>query len=191
MITLLDAMERKESAKRIRKLGYVPCSIYGSGVDRNMDIQIEDKEINRFLKSHSIGAKAKVKINASELPCVIKSIQYEPISSKPMHIEFYASSEDRLVKVRVPLKFKGREQLFSNKLVLHILEDEIEIQGVLKNLPEFVELDVSLMKDGSVITMRDIALPEGIRLLSRKDEVVVRAAEASQPTLPDQNELAV
>lgn len=70
---------------------------------------------------------------------------------------------------------------------MNILEDEIEIQGVLKDLPEFVDIDVSLMKDGSVITMGDIALPEGIRLLSRKDEVVVRAAEASQP---EQGEIA-
>lgn len=187
MITLLDAMERKESAKKVRKLGYVPCSIYGPGVEHNMDIQIEGKEINRFLKGHSIGAKTRVKVNASELPCVIKSIQYEPISNKPINIEFYASSEDKLVKVRVPFKFKGKEQLFRNNLVLNILEDEIEIQGVLMDLPEFVDIDVSLMKDGSVITMGDIALPEGIRLLSRKDEVVVRAAEVSQP---EQGEIA-
>jgi len=187
MITLLDAMERKESAKRIRRQGLVPCSIYGPGVERNMDIQIEEKEINRFLKSHSIGAKTKVKINGNELPCVIKSIQYEPLSTKPMHIEFYTSSEDRLVKVKVPLKFKGKEQLSRNNLVLNILKDDIEIEGVLKELPEFVEIDVSLMKDGSVITMGDVALPAGIKLLSKKEEAVLRVAEASQP---EQGEIA-
>jgi len=180
MSALLNAMERKESAKRIRRMGYVPGTVYGPGIGHNLDIQLVGKEINRFLKGHSIGAKTKVKINESELPCVIKSIQYEPISNKPIHIEFYASSEDRLVKVKVPLKFKGKEQLLGNNLILNIIEDEIEIQGVLKDLPEFIDIDVSLMKDGSIITMGDIALPEGIRLLSKKDEVVVRVAEASQ-----------
>lgn len=111
------------------------------------------------MKSHSIGAKTKVKINENELPCVIKDIQCEPISNKPIHIEFYASSEDRLIKVRVPLKFKGKEQISKKNLVLNILEDEIEIQGGLKDLPEFVDIDVSSMKNGSVITMGDIVLP--------------------------------
>ncbi|AUS97064.1 5S rRNA E-loop-binding protein [Clostridium thermosuccinogenes] len=179
MITLLKAMERKECAKKVRKQGYVPCSIYGPGVEHNLEIQIEEKEVNKFLKSHSIGSKTKVKINDSELPCVIKSIDRDSINKRPIHIEFYASSEDKLVKVKVPLKFKGKELLLKNNLVLNINRNEVEIQGILKDLPEFIEVDVSSMEDGSTIAMGDIALPEGIRLLSRKDEIVVQAAVAA------------
>ncbi|MEG6613524.1 50S ribosomal protein L25 [Pseudoclostridium thermosuccinogenes] len=178
MITSLKAMERTDCAKRIRKQGYVPCSIYGPGVERNIDIQIEVKELNRFLKDHFIGSKTKVKINDSELSCVIKNIERDPIIKNPIHIEFYASSEDRLVKVKVPLKFKGKEYLLKNNLVLNINRNEIVIQGILKDLPEYIEVDVSLMKEGSTLVMGDIVLPEGIKLLSRQNEVVVRIAQA-------------
>lgn len=172
MTLLLDATERKESVKKIRRLGYVPGSIYGPGLDKNLEIQLEGKEVNKFLKSHSIGAKAKIKINENEQLCVIKNIQYEHLSNKPIHIEFYASSEDQLVKAKVPIRFKGNELLSKGNLVLNILKDEIELQGILKDLPEFIEVDVSEMADGSVITMGDIVLPEGIRLLSKEDETV-------------------
>mgnify|MGYP000256199224 CR=1 FL=1 len=190
MITTLKATERKESAKRIRKQGYVPGSIYGPGVERNLDIQIVEKELNRFLKTHSIGSKTKVNIGDSELPCVIKNIEHDPINKKPIHVEFYASSENRLVKVKVPLKFVGKENLVKNNLALNISKDEIEIQGILKDLPEFVEVDVSSMKDGSTITMEDIALPEGVKLLSKRDETVVSVVYVVHETGETEQEAA-
>mgnify|MGYP000200167048 CR=1 FL=1 len=179
MTLLLNAMERKEKAKKVRRLGYVPGSIYGPGLSKNIEIQIQENEMCKFLKNHSIGAKTKVKINNSEQLCVVKNIQYDAVSNKPIHIEFYASSEDRLVKSKVPIKFKGNESLSSRNLVLNILKDEIELQGILKDLPEFIEVDVSSMEDGSVITMRDVALPQGVRLMSKEDETAASVTLAS------------
>ena len=179
MTFLLEATERKENVKKVRRQGFVPGSIYGPGLDRNIEIQIEEKYVNKFLKNHSIGAKLKVKVNGNEQLCIVKNIQYEHLSNKPIHIEFYASSEDRLVKAKVPIKFKGNENLSKRNLVLNILKDEIELQGILKDLPEFIEVDVSSMSDGSVIAMRDIVLPEGIRLLSKEDEAAASVTIAA------------
>lgn len=179
MTFLLEATERKESVKKVRRQGFVPGSIYGPGLDRNIEIQIEEKYVNKFLKNHSIGAKLKVKVNDNEQLCVVKNIQYELLSNRPIHIEFYASSEDRLVKAKVPIKFKGNENLSKRNLVLNILKDEIELQGILKDLPEFIEVDVSTMSDGSVIAMRDIVLPDGIRLLSKEDEAAASVTIAA------------
>lgn len=186
MTILLNATKRGESAKKVRRMGYVPGNIYGPGIDSNLDVKFEEKEINKLLKNHSIGAKTRVKINGNELTCVIKSIQHEPISNKPIHIELYTSSENRLVKVVVPIKIKGKEQLVRSNLVLNTLVDKVEIQGVLKDLPEFIEIDVSLMKDGDEITMKDITLPEGIKLLSDENEVVLTAM---RPAQTEQSEL--
>ncbi|WP_027622786.1 50S ribosomal protein L25 [Acetivibrio clariflavus] len=179
MTVLLNATERKEKAKKVRCSGYVPGSMYGPGLEKNIEIQIKENEINKFLKSHSIGAKTKIKVNGTEQLCVVKDIQYDAVSNKPIHIEFYASSEDRLVKSKVPIKFKGNESLSNRNLVLNILKDEVELQGKLKDLPEFIEVDVSSLDDGSIITMRDIALPEGVRLLSREDETAASVTVAS------------
>lgn len=174
----LNAMERTESAKKIRKQGYVPCNIYGPGVEAPLNVQIQEREVNRFLRHHSLGAKTRIKVDGKELFCVVKGIQYENIHSKPIHMEFYASAEDKPVKVKVPLKFKGRELLSRGNLVLSIHEDEIAIQGRLKNLPETVDIDVSTMKEGDVLVMEDIPLPEGVRLLSPKEDLVASVGSA-------------
>lgn len=183
MSNLLIATERKESAKNTRKQGNVPGTVYGPGIGNNLNIQLKGKEIIRFLNKHSIGAKTKLKVNKNNFSCVIKNIQYETLTHKPLHIDFYATSEDGLVKVSVPLRFKGNEQLFRSRLVLNIHKDEVEIQGKLKDLPGFIDVDVSAMKDGSEISLGDIPLPEGIKLLDKKKETVatVTVAEGKAP----------
>jgi len=189
MTVLLNATERSESAKKVRRMGYVPGNIYGPGIDRNLDVQFKESEVNKFLKNHSTGAKTKVRINGDELTCVVKGIQYELMGNKPIHIELYTSSENKLVKVKVPIRIKGKEKLAKSNLVLNTLVDKVEIQGVLKDLPEFIDIDVSLMKEGDEITMGDITLPEGIKLLSGEDEVVLTAIRPSQTDQTEQSEL--
>ncbi|ANW97586.1 5S rRNA E-loop-binding protein [Thermoclostridium stercorarium subsp. thermolacticum DSM 2910] len=178
MGSLIVAEERKLSGRKVRKMGYVPGVIYGPGVKNSMNVQFSQKDMNRFLNEHTTGSKATVMVNGNKHLCVIKEIQYGLINREPIHIDFYASSENSVVKVTVPFKFVGREKLGSNRLVLNILEDEIEIQGALKDLPEFIDIDVSEMTDGSEITMGDIKLPAGVKLLSKKDEIVAKVVKA-------------
>jgi large subunit ribosomal protein L25 len=186
MTVLLNATERKEHAKKVRRFGYIPGNIYGPGVGKNLNIQIDKKEVNKLLQSHALGAKTRVKINEREVPCVIKDVQYAPLVNGPIHIEFYASSEDKVVKVKVPLIFKGKELITKSNLVLNILEEEVEVQGLLKDLPESIDVDISSMKETGEITANDVVLPEGIKLLSRKDEILARVERAA--TLPPQDE---
>jgi len=183
MDTVLNAEERKVHAKKIRRQGWVPGNIYGPGINRNINIQFDGKEINKFLKYRSVGSKTVVNLNKKEFPCVVKEIQYEPITNKPIHIDLYAASEDKQVKVTVPVIFKGKEQLALNNLVLQVLEDEIRIQGALKNLPEFVTVDVASLADGDIITADKLPLPDNVRLLVNSDKVIARitrAVKASQ-----------
>ncbi len=109
---------------------------------------------------------------------MVKDIQYEPITNKPIHIDLYATSEDKQVKVNVPVIFKGKEQLVLNNLVLQVLEDEIRIQGALRNLPEFVSADVASMTAGDIIAAKQVSLPENVRLLVNKDKVIARITKA-------------
>lgn len=178
MDTVLIAHERKERAKKVRRQGWVPGNIYGPGINRNVNIKFEENKINRFLKTHYVGSKTVVNINEKDCPCVIKDIQYEPIIRKPIHIDLYATSEDKRIKVNVPIKFKGKEQLALNNLVLQVLEDEIRLQGALKNLPEFVTVDVAALADGDIVTADKLPLPENVRLLVKPDKVIARITRA-------------
>jgi len=188
MDSVINAAERMESAKKIRKKGGVPGNIYGPGINRNINVRFEEKEINHFLKSHSIGSKTIVNLDNNNLLCVIKSIQYDPISNKPIHIDLYATSEDKQAKVNVPVVFKGKEQLALNHLVLQVLEDEIGIQGALKDLPEMIAVDVASMADGSIITAKDLSLPENVRLLVNQDKVIARITKAVKASQSSQSE---
>jgi len=182
MTALLKAVQRKDTGRKVRRMGFVPGIVYGPGVGKSLPVQIEGKEIGRFLKGNSIGSKVKVNVDGKELQCVVKDMQYATAQRNLIHIDFYASSEDKPVKVMVPIIFRGKELLGTRNLVLNIKEDEIEIQGILRDLPEFVEVDVSSMNDGDVILMGDIKLPEGVKLLSKEESIVASAIEAEPVT---------
>jgi large subunit ribosomal protein L25 len=179
MSSLLNAAERRCKAKKARRMGFIPGNIYGPEISHNEIVQFEWKEINKFLKNYFTGSKARVKFKDSEMPCVIKNIQYEPINNGiPIHIDLYISPEDKPVKVEVPLIFKGRELLAKDNLILNTLKDNIEIKGLLKDLPGSIEVDVSRMNSDSMIITGDIDLPDGIELLSEEDEVIARVSDA-------------
>ncbi|HHU64275.1 MAG TPA: 50S ribosomal protein L25 [Clostridiales bacterium] len=180
MSILLNAMERTERGRKTRKMGYIPGIIYGPGVERNIYIQVKENEMNSFLNKHSTSISTRVKVKEKELTCVIKDIQYEPISKRPIHIDLYASSHDKPVKIKLPFNFKGRQQFSRGDLVLNILNDEIEVEGLLKDLPEIIDIDVSQLEAGSVITVADIDLPEGVKPLLPEDEVIVSVSEHVQ-----------
>jgi len=188
MDTILIAQERKERAKKVRRQGWVPGNIYGPGINRNVNIKFEENKINRFLKTHYVGSKTVVNINEKDCPCVIKDIQYEPITRKPIHIDLYATSEDKQIKVNVPIKFKGKEQLALNNLVMQVLEDEIRLQGALKNLPEFVTVDVAALADGDIVTADKLPLPKNVRLLVKPDKVIARITRAVKAPQQDETD---
>lgn len=179
MSDVLVAIERHDKGKKVRKEGSIPGTVFGPGVGKSLAVQFEKKDLDRLLSEHTTGSKIMIKIGEKEIPCVIREIQHEPVNRGPVNIDLYATSAGSLVKVKVPLIFKGKENLNRQNLVLNIFINEIEIQGVLKDLPEMVEVNVSSTKGTAVIKMGDIKLSEGIRLLSKGDEVVASISEAA------------
>lgn len=180
MSNVLIATERKEGGRKTRQLGYVPANIYGPGIEHNLNIQFDESDISKFLRSNAIGSKAKVKVNKDEWDCIVKEIQYQILGGGPIHVDFYATSADVPVRTKLGISLIGNEQLIRNNLVLNVTSDEIEIQGLMKDLPGSIEIDVSDMQSGDVITMGDIALPNGVTLISNPDEVVAAAGEGGQ-----------
>ncbi|MFN3551246.1 MAG: 50S ribosomal protein L25, partial [Endomicrobiia bacterium] len=99
----------KGKLKEFRAKGYIPAVSYGAK-DKNMNLWIKYKNIIDLMKRGSIeGTVFNLKIEDKKYPVIIKEIQKEPITDKPIHIDFQIISLKEKVEVKVPIHLVGEE----------------------------------------------------------------------------------
>lgn len=181
----LDAVSRDEigkaKVKDIRQVGFIPAVIYGEGKS-SQAIKVSHKELFQLLHQHRlenviINLKVKGDLKKSR-PCLIKEIQYHPVKGDIVHVDFNEISLTKAIKVNVPVAAKGEPvgvKLDGGSLE-HILW-EIEVECLPTNIPKDFEVDVSALKIGDAIHVKDMAFPADIEVLTPPDSVVLSVAE--------------
>ena len=170
---LLEVLERKESAKKTRKNGFVPAVIYGGEFEHGESVKIEASKLNRVLKDKGTSSRFFVMINQEEKEVLVKEVQNDAITGQIIHVDMQVLTGDEQIKMKVPVMLTGREALERNNLILEIYNSEIEISGPANALPESFSIDVSNKNAGDTITVKDIELTgTDIRILTSEDETL-------------------
>lgn len=147
----LNAAERVvlgRKVKNLRKNGQLPGHVFGKGLDSE-HVTVDAKEfLNVFHQAGETGL-IDLKIGKEKIrPVLIRELQHDPVSDKPIHIDFYQVNLTRKVKVQVPLILTG-EQPESVKLgetiVLQTL-NEVEVEALPTDLIEKIEVDITSLK---------------------------------------------
>ncbi len=168
----LDAEFREDQGKgasrRLRHLGKVPAILYGGKrdarallVDHTRLAQLMDNE--RFY-STIVG----LKVGSQQQAAVLKDVQRHPYKNRIMHIDFQRVLEDEKIRMRIPLHFKGGAESKGVKEqggVLSHVRNDVEVTSLPKDLPEFVEVDVSGLEINQVVRLSDLKLPAGVELV--------------------------
>ncbi|GAB6071668.1 50S ribosomal protein L25/general stress protein Ctc [Venenivibrio stagnispumantis] len=166
---------KKSEVKEFRKKGYLPTEVYGKGHE-NIHVYIPKKLLlsrphGNFLINLVIEGEQEPKI------CVLKDIQYNYLGDEPIHVDLYEVSMGVELDVEVPIDLIGRPVgLEKGGLLEHHLHT-IMVRTVPRNIPEKIEVDISNLDVGDVLHVRDIPVPEGVKILTPADEVVVVISE--------------
>ncbi|MGE5307558.1 MAG: 50S ribosomal protein L25 [Deltaproteobacteria bacterium] len=178
---LLEAEAREEKGKtkvkELRVAGFIPAVIYGEGkpsvalkVSRHAFLQLmhQKRLENAIITLKVKGAKG------DGHPCMIKEMQHEPVKGDIMHIDFNEISLTKAIKVNVPVVTKGEAVGVKSEggSLEHILW-EIEIECLPTDIPKNIEVDVSALKIGDSIHVKDIAFPANLKVLSDLEASVV------------------
>ncbi|NLO83303.1 MAG: 50S ribosomal protein L25 [Clostridiales bacterium] len=170
---LLELLERKESAKKTRKNGYVPAVIYGRGFENGKPVKIEASKLAKALKGQGATPRFSAMVNKEETEVLVKEVQKDAITGQILHVDMQALTGDEHVRVKVPVILTGREALERNNLILETYISEVEISGPANILPESLSIDVSNMNAGDTITVRNIKLTvTDVRIHTAEDEVL-------------------
>ena len=174
--------------KRLRDSGKLPGVIYGHKQEV-LPITLPKKEVVNFLdKGRHLFA---VSVSGQSENVLVKDVQYDHLGMEVIHVDFARVDLNERVEVTVPLELKGEPKGTADGGVLQQIISELEIECLVTEIPEIIRHNVSDMEKDSVLHIRDLHFPPGVKCLQDGDLIVatvneiqevVAAAEAVEAT---------
>jgi large subunit ribosomal protein L25 len=159
----------KKDAKAVRNAGNVPCVLYGTGEQTHFSVRSVDVEKIIFAPDVY---KVEIDIDGKKTVTLIQELQMHPVTDKPVHIDFLELTDGKEVKVGIPVQTTGRSKGVLNGGRLLQVFRRLDIVGLPKDLPDAIQLDITPLRIGMAIRVRDIVIP-GVKLLNDPSAVVV------------------
>lgn len=179
----LTIEKREELGKRAKTLhaqGRVPAVVYGPKY-KSVPIVISLKEFENTLKEAGESSVVSLTGLESPLSVLIHDIAYDPITSTPVHVDFYVIEKGAKVVVSVPLIFEGESPAVKAGANLVKVLHSIEIEADATHLMHEITIDVSkIVAIGDSIHAGDIPLKSGVTLVTEPKEVIVIAQEVEE-----------
>jgi large subunit ribosomal protein L25 len=184
---ILDVQPReaigKAKAKDLRRKGFIPGILYAQGKDSKA-IQVSNSDLLKLIHQHRLESvvvnlrvlsqEAKAVKKDKGRPCLIKEIQYDPVKGDIIHVDFNEISLSKTVKVNVPVVAKGEPIGVKQEggSLEHILW-ELEVECLPTDIPQEIAVDVSQLKIGDDIHIKDITFPAKIKVLNNTEAIVL------------------
>ena len=161
--------EGRGASRRMRRAGKAPGIVYG-GTAAPEAIELDHNALFHALRNEAFHASIlTMKLNGSSTKVLLRDIQMHPFKNEILHVDFQRVDENRKIHMKVPLHFVNAETSpavkVSGAIVSHVLT-ELEISCLPKDLPEFIELDLSDMHINESKHLSDLPLPAGVTIPS-------------------------
>lgn len=195
---LLKAQPRGETGKRaakdLRNKGIVPANVYKGGKGA-VSIQVEVGDLRAALETKAgenviITLKISGEGGGKDKTVLIKEIQREPIQDRILHVDFNEISLTEVLKVDVPIASKGEPVgvKVDGGVLEHVMW-ELEIECLPTAIPEKIEVDVTNLKIGDAFFVKNVVVPEGIKVLN-DPELIVMQVKAKKVEAPKEEAAA-
>jgi large subunit ribosomal protein L25 len=155
------------ASRRLRAGGRVPAVLYGLGRE-NRDLTISNETFESFVKSGS--RLVELKLGEKTQQAILRSVQHHPITDEILHIDLLRIDKDHEIEAEVPVEFKGIPKGLSEGGVFEGVLTELMVRCTPARLPEKLVLDVGHLALNEAITIKDLQLPEGVKVLRHKPD---------------------
>ncbi len=153
----------KKATKAMRREGQIPCVLYGTPEPLHFSVTHKDVKGLIFTPNFML---AQLDVDGQSYKAIIKDTQFHPVSDAIQHIDFLALEDGRPVKVALPVTFEGSSPGVRSGGKLQQLLRSIEVKTIPEKLIDRLTLNISKLKLGQSIRVRDIQLEEGIEIMS-------------------------
>ena len=153
------------ASRRLRRTGKVPAILYGGGAEP-VQLSVDHNEMLRHLEHEAFYSHIlSIEVDGKTENAVLKDLQRHPSKAQILHADFMRVVAGQSMRMTVPLHFVGEDKspgIKNNGGVLDRLRNELEIKCLPRNLPEYIEVDVSGLDVNESIHLEELTLPEGV-----------------------------
>lgn len=175
MLTL-SAKIRKELGKKVktlRKGGVLPAVLYGPKI-KNLNLEIDLKEFEKLCSEAGESSLFSLNVEGKNFPVLIHNIQFNPLTEKPIHIDFYQPSLKEEIEAKIPLVFEGTAPAVKDlggTFVKNI--SELEVKAIPTELPREIKVDISKLRTfEDNILLKDLTVPKGVKALRNPKDIL-------------------
>lgn len=165
----------KGSARAARREGNIPCVLYGRHVDAQHFVTSE-RSLHPLIftnRTHIV----KVSLGENSWECIVKNIDYHPVTDRPMHVDFQALQAGEKVTLSVPLNFVGVSAGQSQGGIPRYVLNELAVTCFPRNIPTQIDIDVRDVEIGDSIHVHDLN-EENLEFLAPKDQILMSVVRA-------------
>jgi large subunit ribosomal protein L25 len=181
----------KGASRRLRHQGKVPAILYGGHSDARPLTLSHQKLLILLDNERFYSTILNLKVGDQSQAAILKDVQRHPYKNAIVHIDFQRVEENEKIRISIPLHFTGASVspgVKSQGGIVSHMRNETEVSCLPKDLPEFIEVDISGLSLNESIHLSQLKIPEGVTLVDlAKDDVAVVAihsprAEEPEPT---------
>ena len=152
-----------KSARDLRNEGRIPCVMYGGKDSKHFSTTLNDVRSLIYTPDFVI---AEIEVDGATHRAIVKDVQFHPVTESIEHIDFRELMDGTPVKVELPVRFRGTSPGVKNGGKLMQLLRRVKVKMDPANMIDQLVLDISGLKLGSSIRVRDIDLSEGVEIMS-------------------------
>ncbi len=182
----------KTAAAKCRSTGRLPAVIYDRE-GHSTAIDVPYKEFEKLFKTVTESTLISIKLDEKdEYEAFIKDYQYDIVTDKIAHADFYAVERGKLLRTKIRIRLVGSPEALRQGAVLEKGITDLEVECLPKDLPERIIVDVEKLNANESIHIRDITVSEKVKVLTDPDLAVatLKFAKADTPAPAAETEAA-
>lgn len=165
---------KKGAARRLRRAGRIPAVMYGHR--EPLLLSIDAREFSRKFAQISESTIIHLATGEATYDVLVKDFQANHIVERLEHIDFFEIERGKVLRARVLLHYEGNPVGVREGGLQELLVHEIEVECLPRHLPERINVDIENLGVGQSLHVSDIVVPEGVRVTTAPEQVVVLIA---------------
>ncbi len=158
------------ASRRLRNSGRTPGIIYG-GDTQPQAIEVDHNGLWHTLKKEAFHSSVlDMDLGGQTVKVVLRNVQYHPYKQQVLHIDFQRVDAKTKLHLKVPVHFVGADESAAVKVdhcTVNVVVNELDVTCMPSDLPEFISVDLSELKKGATLHLKDVKFPRGVTPVTR------------------------
>lgn len=178
MVALKATARGKQTPKELRRANGVPCVLYGNEV-KNTQVECVSIELTKAFTKAGENTLVDLDIDGKKVPVLFHELQYDPITGRITHVDFYAVNLKKEIETHVPLRFTGESLAVKDfAAVIVTVQNHVTVRCLPMALPHDIEVTLAkLAQVHDAVKVSDLTVPAGVTIVDLPETVIVIAQE--------------